>query len=552
MTSVQSEDNSSLIYGDDFDDDDESIDLYESQTTATCSMGDTACHKLNSLVSQESEFDFDEDQFSGNESDDELLVDPMTLSKKALDDDKGGSSLKYECLTTQDILDRMLKRVHHLQPVFSIPSEDILVLMQRYDWNEERLLEEWTEKMDELLVEAGINTSNPGDKLNITMRGIKHRSDFNCFICCEVRSTETFSLECGHEYCIECYRRYISDRLNEGNVITCMDCALALKNEDIDAIMGTPSSARLMDSSIKSFIQKHNRNYKWCPYADCKCIIHLNDTSYLQEYTRLHCSRFVTCKFSHIFCFGCGYGMHAPADCNVTMAWVKKARKESENLNWVLSHTKECPKCSVNIEKNGGCNHMVCSSCKYEFCWICSGEWGPHGRSFFQCTMYKNDDEKQKASVENSKKALKRYTFYYRVFNEHEVSAKLDWKLGQTVGQKVKAMQEKMGVSWIEGQFLAESLQILNEGRTVLKWSFAVAFYSDASHNLTKIFVDNQMLLSNAVEQLSELLQIKNPETTMKRKSEFYNKAGYVRNRTRALIECGRDLPRKCICKPVD
>ena len=88
--------------------------------------------------------------------------------------------------------------------------------------------------------------------------------------------------------------------------------------------------------------------------------------------------------------------------------------------------------------------------------------------------------------------------------------------------------------------------------RQVLKWSFAVAFYSDASHNLTKIFVDNQMLLATAVEFLSELLQIKNPEVIMKRRPEFYNKAGYVENRTIALMECGRELLCKGICKVVE
>ena len=36
-----------------------------------------------------------------------------------------------------------------------------------------------------------------------------------------------------------------------------------------------------------------------------------------------------------------------------------------------LSFIKECPKCHVTIEKNGGCNHMVCrnSSCKVRFIW---------------------------------------------------------------------------------------------------------------------------------------------------------------------------------------
>ncbi|CCD23533.1 E3 ubiquitin-protein ligase HEL1 NDAI_0B05000 [Naumovozyma dairenensis CBS 421] len=545
--------------------DEEVTALYESRNTSEFTLPDLICHKHATIISQESEFDIDDDEDDAiheyededdEDDNDDLLALPITMSTKKALSEGSVPNLKYECLTTQGIYERMLKRIHHLQPLFSIPPDDILILMQHYDWNEERLLEKWTEKMDDLLEEIGLNVTSKKivDNTNSNTRGLKYRKDFSCFICCDDKTTETFSLECGHEYCLDCYRHYIEDKLHEGNIITCMDCSLVLKNLDIDQIMGHASSNILMRSSIKSFVQKHHRNYKWCPYADCKFIIHLKDTSSLGEYTRLHYSPFVKCNESHRFCFHCGFEVHAPADCNVTNAWIKKARKESDNLNWVLTHTKECPKCSVNIEKNGGCNHMVCGNCKYEFCWICESAWAPHGKSFYQCTMYNNDDngKTKTTSTEDAARRLKRFTFYYRMFNEHEVSAKLDWKLGQTVGIKVKALQEKIGVSWIEGQFLSESIQTLVEGRTSLKWSFAVAYYSDPSHNLTKIFLDNQILLAKAVEELSELLLTKQPEAIMKKKPDFYNKAGFVENRRLALMECGRDLLCKGICKPTD
>lgn len=563
----------SYEYSDD-DDSAASIELYNAGNDSYLTDKDhlTKPTKMTRIISQESGFEVDDGLYSDNEYYDydqayldNVLAEPISSQEKKELSKGTVPNLKYECLTTQNIFENMLAKVNHLQPIFNIPSEDILILLQHYDWNEERLLEVWTERMDDLLIEIGINPShntssnqqdstaddkNSNDIIINTTRDVIFKNKFYCIICCEEKSTETFALECGHEYCIDCYRHYIEDKLHSGNIINCMGCSLALKNEDIDKIMGHPSSTKLMLSSIKSFVSKHNRNYKWCPFADCNCIIHLKDTSSLAEYSRLHYSPFVKCSHSHKFCFTCGFEMHAPADCNITNAWVKKAKKESENLNWVLSHTKECPKCSVNIEKDGGCNHMKCSSCKYEFCWICEGDWAPHGKSFYQCTLYKNDDTNGDGTkTEDVAKTLKKYTFYYRMFNEHEVSAKLDWKLGQTVGNKVKVLQEKMGISWIEGQFLTDSIRTLNECRTALKWSFAVAFYSDASHNLTKIFVDNQNLLSKAVEDLSELLQLKDPEVIMAKKTEFYNKTGYVENRTDALIECGRDLLCKGICK---
>ena len=551
--------------------------IFDSENTSSFPLTETTDHKTDTgILSQESEFEiedfaYSDDEFvyddddENNEAYDSILSQPIKQITKKEMSEGSVPNLNYEVLTTQQFFENILSRLDHLQPIFNIPREDILLLMQHYDWNEERLLENWTERMDELLVEIGLSqkgsaapnsldkkSSTPATTGDKVKRGIAFRENFDCIICCEEKDTQTFSLECGHEYCIDCYRHYIENKLHNGNVITCMDCSLALKNIDIDTVMGHDSSKKLMSSSIKSYIQKHNKNYKWCPYADCKCIIHLKDTSSLAEYTRLHYSPFVKCDSGHRFCFNCGFETHAPADCNVTNAWIKKAKKESENLNWVMSHTKECPKCGVNIEKDGGCNHMKCSSCKYEFCWICEGDWAPHGKAFYQCTLYTNDEKSKKKETEELSKIMKKYTFYYRVFNEHEISAKLDWKLGQTIGSKVRALQEKMDVSWIEGQFLTDSIKILNEGRTALKWSFPVAFYSDPSHNLTKIFVDNQSLLSKAVEDLSELLQIKDPEQIMKKKLEFYNKSGYVENRMYALMECGRDLLCKGICKPTD
>lgn len=550
--------------------------IFDSKNTSSFTLTESVDHKTDTgVLSQESEFEiedfaYSDDEFiydddENNEGYDSVLSQPIKQITKKEMSEGSVPNLNYEVLTTQHFFENILSRLDHLQPIFNIPREDILLLMQHHDWNEERLLENWTERMDELLVEIGLSqkgSTSSGSldkKIGISdasndraKRGIAFKENFECIICCEEKDTQIFSLECGHEYCIDCYRHYIENKLHNGNVITCMDCSLALKNIDIDAVMGHDSSKKLMSSSIKSFIQKHNKNYKWCPYADCKCIIHLKDTSSLAEYTRLHFSPFVKCDSGHRFCFNCGFETHAPADCNVTNAWIKKAKKESENLNWVMSHTKECPKCGVNIEKDGGCNHMKCSSCKYEFCWICEGDWAPHGKAFYQCTLYTNDEKSKKKETEELSKIMKKYTFYYRVFNEHEISAKLDWKLGQTIGSKVRALQEKMDVSWIEGQFLTDSIKILNEGRTALKWSFPVAFYSDPSHNLTKIFVDNQSLLSKAVEDLSELLQIKDPEQIMKNRLEFYNKSGYVENRMYALMECGRDLLCKGICKPTE
>ena len=40
-----------------------------------------------------------------------------------------------------------------------------------------------------------------------------------------------------------------------------------------------------------------------------------------------------------------------------------------------LAFEEPCPKCGVLIQKNGGCKHMVCGKCHFEFCWLCLGAY---------------------------------------------------------------------------------------------------------------------------------------------------------------------------------
>jgi ariadne-1 len=43
--------------------------------------------------------------------------------------------------------------------------------------------------------------------------------------------------------------------------------------------------------------------------------------------------------------------------------WDEKINGDSETKNWMAMNTKPCPKCGKPVEKNGGCNLVMCT-CK--------------------------------------------------------------------------------------------------------------------------------------------------------------------------------------------
>ncbi|KAF7502706.1 hypothetical protein GJ744_005245 [Endocarpon pusillum] len=55
---------------------------------------------------------------------------------------------------------------------------------------------------------------------------------------------------------------------------------------------------------------------------------------------------------------------------------VRRQKEESASTTLLQTNTKACPgNCGWRIEKKDGCDHMTCSRCGYQFCWICLASW---------------------------------------------------------------------------------------------------------------------------------------------------------------------------------
>jgi len=92
---------------------------------------------------------------------------------------------------------------------------------------------------------------------------------------------------------------------------------------------------------------------------------------------------------------------HEPCTCDQWNQWLEKASKYRDVKSdanviasqiWISNNTKDCPGCKAHIQKNEGCNHMTCKTCRHEFCWICMGPWREHGEKsggYFSCNKFK-------------------------------------------------------------------------------------------------------------------------------------------------------------------
>lgn len=462
--------------------------------------------------------DFDNGDYGGNERD-------MKPQKKFFEVD-------YKVYSPADITQQQDQQIAEVSTMFEQPHEATAILLRYGRWNKERLIENYMENQEEMLEKAGL-----GQDIQRHPPRTEVIDGFMCEICCEDEAgLQTFAMKCGHRFCIECYRQYLSQKITEEGEAARIKCPGDGCNRIVDAksldLLVTPDMRERYNVLLMRTYVDDKENLKWCPAPEC---VYAIDCAVKQrDLTRIVPT--VVCDCKHSFCFGCTLSDHQPCPCSLVKKWMKKCEDDSETANWISANTKECPKCNSTIEKNGGCNHMTCRKCRNEFCWMCMGVWSEHGTSWYNCNRFEEKSGLDARDAQaRSRQSLERYLHYYNRYANHEQSAKLDRDIFFKTEKKMTLLQNQSGLSWIEVQFLENASHALQQCRQTLKWTYAFAYYL-ARNNQTEIFEDNQKDLEMAVENLSEMFE-KPTEQLSSLKVEMMDKTSYCNRRRIILLD---------------
>ncbi|CAG8503311.1 10179_t:CDS:2, partial [Scutellospora calospora] len=463
------------------------------------------------LMYEDSSRDSDEDvELEDVDNEEEVFADEDVFTDVVAEKDRKKSyEVDFKVHSVEGIVKNQDEEVAHVSNILGIQKQHAATLLRHFRWNKERLIERYMDDSGEVLQKAGVITDDSRIPKFVKKPG------FICEICCDDdEDLETLALSCGHRYCRTCYEHYLTQKIKEegeSRRILCMasECNVIVDEKTVELAVDRDIHERYRTLLNRTYVDD-NEYLRWCPAPSCEYAVecHVPQTSLTSIVPT------VECKCSHRFCFGCSLPDHQPSICMLVKKWVKKCEDDSETANWISAHTKECGKCHSTIEKNGGCNHMTCRKCKYEFCWVCMGPWSEHGTSWYNCNRYdERSSQDARDQQAKSRASLERYL------------------------HKMEEMQQTSDLSWIEVQFLRKAVDTLVQCRMTLKWTYAFAFYL-ARNNQTEIFEDNQRDLEMAVEQLSELLEKPiEPEKISELKEQVLNKTVYVLNRREVLLE---------------
>jgi ariadne-1 len=316
---------------------------------------------------------------------------------------------------------------------------------------------------------------------------------FTCPVCCsdDVPVSALPQTTCGHDYCGDCWAHYVGGKLEDGKFtrIRCMEpsCDVLLPAALVREVLPAPAYERYASFQARSFVET-NRLATWCPAPGCDNAVVLDSAADPLD---------VRCACGHRFCFRCNAEAHAPATCANVVDWAKQCESDGETAKWLQVNTKDCPKCGVAVEKNGGCQHMSCVKCNHQYCWHCLKNWRGH----VSCNRF--EDAAAELALNETRSSLQRYIHYFDRFETHARALKADAEpLRRDAAERA---QDRAGTAAAE--ILPRAVDVLIAARRVLKYSYVYAFFLKHESRHKVLFENLQEMVENRVRELLTTLE---------------------------------------------
>ena len=338
---------------------------------------------------------------------------------------------------------------------------------------------------------------------------------------------------CGHYFCSQCWTGYVHTAIESGPAsldLRCPEpsCSAVVPESIVSSACDDTHLSRYREFGFRSFVDD-NKRMAWCTAPNCTAAAEA-----IIDIPREALD--VQCSCGNAFCFHCKEEAHRPVDCKTVRRWLIKNSAESENMTWILANTKPCPKCTRPIEKNQGCMHMTCSQCQHEFCWLCQGPWTEHGErtgGFYTCNTYKRRQEageidEAEEQRSHARASLERYMHYWQRWAEHDKARRTAIKqMSVWENEQLEALAERTATPTSQLRFVLDAWKEVVSCRRILKWTYAVGYYSFDDHEANKLssradkerqtahkqfFEFTQQDAENALERMNDKVENKLPK----------------------------------------
>ncbi|PQE32898.1 RING finger protein [Rutstroemia sp. NJR-2017a WRK4] len=299
--------------------------------------------------------------------------------------------LGLKCSNYRITLQRAIIRHYRLQvQVSRLNKVDLLgvlyIFQDRIPEVERLRLEEWLsikENRDSGSIENFILVSREGQYMSPTLRDTQPSPSApqakvvlrECSVCAEDLENAQFPTEpctdtCEHAItvCTGCRTRSLNEQIanRSWDRIACPECPSLLSFTDVKKFASIEDFQSYDKKALMS-LMREDPNFTHCLGAGCDGG-QIHDGGNDQP--------IMTCNSCGVkTCFAHKLPWHTGLTCTeYDEQQRQRLEQEAASAQFMQANNlKQCPnpKCGLRLDKIGGCDHMTCQHCKFEFCWLC-------------------------------------------------------------------------------------------------------------------------------------------------------------------------------------
>eukprot|EP00906_Rhabdomonas_costata_P038583 RCo054487 len=198
---------------------------------------------------------------------------------------------------------------------------------------------------------------------------------FFCSICqSNERLEDAVTLpQCAHRFCRECLTQYVASGVTEGStVLVCPHvgetgaCGRLLTDAEIEQFLDADLAQRF--ARLRNM--RGDPTMRDCPF----CQLPQKGQPEAPKMTCPRCHR--------EFCFTHSNAHPPSMSC---AAYERMSRlKDLRSTAVIFRTSRTCPGCHSLTHKFTGCNHMTCSQCRQEWCWLCGAKLNQGAMSVYE------------------------------------------------------------------------------------------------------------------------------------------------------------------------
>lgn len=267
-----------------------------------------------------------------------------------------------------------------------------------------------------------INANNTDKKNDSKLEELDDKIECQC---CYETVDVTDIIPCENNcniFCSTCTKQNIKISIEERKLILCMNkkCGGGYNNKYIQIITTADEYAKISENQLSLEILNLSKtldDYYVCPLCKRYGVIIENNYFSSKKNKYQDIKKHVECQnCNKKWCFNCNFEANEGHKCytiqNKDEDKIKK--RVIETIDKGIIHN--CPCCGTTYNKEEGCNHIICPTCKTKSCYQCGADISSEGYDHFnrsKCNIYNigghdgNMEYNRKRVVNELKKILK-------------------------------------------------------------------------------------------------------------------------------------------------